>query len=242
MAISQIDSTGLAAGAVTLGSQVTGTLAVANGGTGLTAVGASGNVLTSDGTNWTSAAPSGGVTSLNGNTGALTGYQVVTSGTFSAATNINIGSLPSGYKTFRILYNWSCNSSNGWNIRVSTDGGSTYITTNSYQYLGGGWNNGSTSIATDGTSGSSLGAITAVYALNNMDAAATGIFVLDIFEYNSAGYTGLNWQGGWRSANTSGYGAGTGQFISTTYVNGIQLYRVGATTTISGSYVVLGAK
>ena len=36
---------------------VTGTLGVANGGTGLTAVGTSGNVLTSNGSAWTSATP-----------------------------------------------------------------------------------------------------------------------------------------------------------------------------------------
>ena len=40
---------------------VVGTLPVANGGTGLTAAGTSGNVLTSNGTAWTSAAPSGGL-------------------------------------------------------------------------------------------------------------------------------------------------------------------------------------
>lgn len=49
---------------VDLTSQVTGTLPVANGGTGITDPGASGNVLTSDGAgNWTSSTPSsGGIT------------------------------------------------------------------------------------------------------------------------------------------------------------------------------------
>lgn len=77
-----------------LSTGVTGTLPVANGGTGSTtltansvmlgngtsalsanmvAPGANGNVLTSNGTTWTSATPSGGgVTSLNGQTGAIT--------------------------------------------------------------------------------------------------------------------------------------------------------------------------
>lgn len=76
-----------------LSTGVTGTLPVANGGTGSTtltansvmlgngtsalssnmvAPGANGNVLTSNGTTWTSAAPAGGgVTSLNGQTGAI---------------------------------------------------------------------------------------------------------------------------------------------------------------------------
>ena len=48
---------------VDLTSQVTGTLPVGNGGTGLTAPGTSGNILTSNGAAWTSAAPvAGGVT------------------------------------------------------------------------------------------------------------------------------------------------------------------------------------
>ena len=42
---------------VNLTSQITGTLPVANGGTGLTSPGTSGNVLTSNGTAWVSSAP-----------------------------------------------------------------------------------------------------------------------------------------------------------------------------------------
>lgn len=45
---------------ISLTTQVTGTLPFANGGTGLISPGASGNVLTSNGTSWTSAPPSGG--------------------------------------------------------------------------------------------------------------------------------------------------------------------------------------
>jgi hypothetical protein len=77
---------------------VTGTLPVGNGGSGATtftannvllgngtsafqvvAPGSNGNVLTSNGSTWTSAALSGGVTSLNGQTGAITNntYQAV---------------------------------------------------------------------------------------------------------------------------------------------------------------------
>jgi hypothetical protein len=58
------------------------TVAPGVGGTGLTAPGANGNVLTSNGTAWVSSAPAGGgVTSLNGQTGAIT-----------TTTNGNIGS------------------------------------------------------------------------------------------------------------------------------------------------------
>ena len=56
-------STGLTPNTGTTGDiTLAGTLAAANGGTGLTAVGTSGNVLTSDGTNWTSSTPAAGVT------------------------------------------------------------------------------------------------------------------------------------------------------------------------------------
>jgi hypothetical protein len=43
-----------------LASQVTGVLPAANGGTSLSSPGSSGNVLTSNGTTWTSATPGGG--------------------------------------------------------------------------------------------------------------------------------------------------------------------------------------
>jgi hypothetical protein len=46
----------MTAGTVALASEVSGTLPVANGGTGLTSPGTAGNVLTSNGTTWTSAA------------------------------------------------------------------------------------------------------------------------------------------------------------------------------------------
>jgi hypothetical protein len=79
-------------GEASLTTAVTGTLPVANGGTGaatltsnnvllgngtsalqVVAPGSNGNVLTSNGTTWTSATPAGGgVTSLNGQTGAIT--------------------------------------------------------------------------------------------------------------------------------------------------------------------------
>ena len=57
-------ATSLAANNVLLGNNTSAVQAVAPG--------TSGNVLTSNGTTWTSAAPSGGVTSLNGQTGAIT--------------------------------------------------------------------------------------------------------------------------------------------------------------------------
>jgi hypothetical protein len=89
------------------GVTITGTLSstsavsVASGGTGATtltannvilgngtsavtfvAPGSNGNVLTSNGTTWTSAAPAGGVTSLNGQTGAITNTTLYAIGSY----------------------------------------------------------------------------------------------------------------------------------------------------------------
>jgi hypothetical protein len=86
-------------------NQATGTLPVANGGTGATSLtannvllgngtsalqvvapGSNGNILTSNGSTWTSAAPAaGGVTSLNGQTGAITNTTLDTIGSVIAA-------------------------------------------------------------------------------------------------------------------------------------------------------------
>jgi hypothetical protein len=94
---------------------VSGIILVANGGTGLSTLtanavilgngtstptfvlpGTSGNVLTSNGTTWTSAAPSGGVSSLNSLTGALsilagTGISVTPSGANITIATTGVG-------------------------------------------------------------------------------------------------------------------------------------------------------
>jgi hypothetical protein len=58
--ISGVSATGLTTAQTVSASDITtGTLAAANGGTGITSVGTAGNVLTSNGTAWVSSAPSG---------------------------------------------------------------------------------------------------------------------------------------------------------------------------------------
>ena len=60
-------------GIVSPAIDVTTPITVEDGGTGLSSVGTTGNVLTSNGTAWVSSAPpAGGVTSLNGQTGTIT--------------------------------------------------------------------------------------------------------------------------------------------------------------------------
>jgi hypothetical protein len=53
------------------------------------APGTNGNVLTSNGTTWTSAAPSGVVTSLNGQTGSITNTSVDVIGSYIVALYVN---------------------------------------------------------------------------------------------------------------------------------------------------------
>lgn len=82
------------------GTNSTGIVVPANGGTGLSSPGASGNVLTSNGTVWVSSAPSGGgVSSFNTRTGAVTlqssdvttalGYTPYNPGVNTVLTNAN---------------------------------------------------------------------------------------------------------------------------------------------------------
>jgi hypothetical protein len=73
---------------VNLATGVTGTLPVGNGGTGVTTPGASGNVLVSNGTAWTSAAPVSGVQQFT-SSGSITAGQAVSlnsDGTVSTTT------------------------------------------------------------------------------------------------------------------------------------------------------------
>lgn len=83
-------STGLTPSTGTTGAvTLAGTLAAANGGTGITSAGTSGNVLTSNGSAWTSAAPASRVT--------LGTPQASTSGTY-----IDFTSIPSGVKRITV--------------------------------------------------------------------------------------------------------------------------------------------
>jgi hypothetical protein len=73
-----------------LTTNVTGVLPPANGGTGLSAPGTTGNVLTSNGTAWVSSAPTAGgsVTSVSGS-GSANGLSL--SGTVTSSGNITLG-------------------------------------------------------------------------------------------------------------------------------------------------------
>jgi hypothetical protein len=72
---------------------LTNALAASSGGTGLTSPGTNGNILTSNGTAWVSSAPAGGgVTSLNGATGAITTTTSYALGSFVMGRPANVTS------------------------------------------------------------------------------------------------------------------------------------------------------
>lgn len=73
---------------VSLTSEVSGTLGIGNGGTGLTASGSSGNLLVSDGSAWASVPMSGDATIAS--TGALTLKNTGTAGTYGSASAVPV--------------------------------------------------------------------------------------------------------------------------------------------------------
>jgi hypothetical protein len=141
-----------------LSTGVTGTLPVANGGTGATTItansvilgngtsslgsnlvapGSNGNVLTSNGSTWTSAAPAGGgVTSLNGQTGAITNTNQYAIGSYvmgrpqntTSYNNSTIAgsSLYASWFPFGSLFNsensQTTNAYGRWTVSVGNDG------------------------------------------------------------------------------------------------------------------------
>lgn len=121
------------------------------GGTGVgtfPSPGANGNILTSNGTVWTSAAPAGGgVTSLNGNTGALQGMTLLSTTSFTSASTIDITGIPTTAGTTYLLQIVANTPNNGqldqskFSLRYSTNNGSTFATTaissSTYNYAGG---------------------------------------------------------------------------------------------------------
>ena len=146
-----------ASGNVAVGNNLTvaGTATVGGVATVAVAPGTNGNVLTSDGTAWTSAAPAGGGLptpsaigqipfSTNGSTYAAT--QKITQGTTVASTsgvNIDFTSIPSWVKRITVmLNNVSTNGTSALVCQIGTSGG----------IANSGYNSGASNIATTVTS------------------------------------------------------------------------------------------
>ena len=99
------------------------TVPVAKGGTGLTAAGASGQVLTSDGTNWASSAAGGGLSSK-----AVVGStDIAVNGTFD---------ITFGFQPTIVLFHAILNSGNGYNWGIADRVNSVEHALIGYQYSG----------------------------------------------------------------------------------------------------------
>jgi hypothetical protein len=84
----------------------------------------------------TTNAVSGGVSSLNGLTGALNGVTFISTTSIpNGSSSVNLGSIPSGYKEILVKVDFTTNATAGALIpgfRYSTDNGASYISTSSY--------------------------------------------------------------------------------------------------------------
>jgi len=99
---------------VDLTTDITGTLPTANGGTGLTSPGTAGNLLTSNGTTWTSATPPSG--------GQYLGTATVKAIAYNAQTiseNITVGSTQNGLSAGPITIDST--------YTVTVDSGGTWV-------------------------------------------------------------------------------------------------------------------
>ena len=120
MSLTTVDGSLISSGAITLTTQVTGTLPVANGGTGVTTSTGSGAVVLG-----TSPSISGAVLSTMASS-------VLTSGTAVASTSgtsINFTSIPSWVKRITVMFNGvSCSGTSNLLVQLGTGGTPTYTT------------------------------------------------------------------------------------------------------------------
>jgi hypothetical protein len=131
----------LTAGSVVVGN---GTSAVS-----LVAAGSNGNLLTSNGTTWTSAAaPAGGVTSLNGQTGAITNTDQYAIGSYVTGRPLNFTNYTNNTTIAgSSLYATSLSNGNfivGTGPAFSAGSNSSLITTGTWRCLGAAYGNAST--------------------------------------------------------------------------------------------------
>jgi len=245
---------------------VTGTLAVANGGTGaatltannvllgngtsalqFVAPGTNGNVLSSNGTTWTSAAISA-VTSLNGSTGALNGMTYISSGSFgsTAVSNNYITGLPSGYAFFKIFstvkFNNVSGSTGGLALRLSKNNGSAYQTS--------GYATGQLGAnPTDGTNSSYASTGTGqdkIWVCNTPGSSTNTWLNIDITIFNAQGTTTVppsvlvyssNMSNGGDPCYINMAGGYNSNITVNEYINAIQLYiDSGSSKQMNGGY------
>jgi hypothetical protein len=243
---------------------VTGTLPVANGGTGATTLTAnnvllgngtsalqvvapstSGNVLTSNGTTWVSqAASGGGVTSLNGNTGALKGMDLISTANISGnVSTYNITGIPTGY-AYLVLYltiKVQNTTDAQFGFKLSINNGTSFA---ALSYCSA-WDDGGGVINTNGNGYNSTEINGSISTSGGTSGQAFTSTVLNLFQGNAT--TGIFCQVQGQSSTMCSNTAGTlRQFMgganTTSYVNAIQIFKTSGSYIANGTYSLYGVK
>jgi hypothetical protein len=200
----------------------TGSLPAANGGTGLTSPGTSGNVLTSNGTTWTSATPAAG-----GSLVFLSSISASASSTIDLETGVS-----STYDDYMIIGEGIIRSTTS-NLLFRVKVGGTYLTTNIYGYASP--NNPGSFSGTDGffvCGANTANTIAQAFTINILDTQSSTnrarLFMSSIQagSFSQSDFTYYNY-GGW--AFTSGA------------IQGFRLYPSSGTIT-SGTFRLYGIK
>jgi len=161
-----------------------GTLPAAAGGTGLTAPGTSGNVLTSNGTAWTSTAPV--------STGITSGTAVAS----TSGTSIDFTGLPSTVKQITVMFNGvSTNGSSQVQVQIGSGSVSTsgYNCAVGYGTSAGAFGSATTGFILEGTG--SAQAVALRYGSLIISVLGSNTWVGQLCIYNTAATTSLNGSG-----------------------------------------------
>lgn len=213
---------------VNLASNVTGTLPTANGGTGLTTVGTNGQVLSSNGSSLTWVTPS------------LSAMTLISTQTASSSSALIWTGL-TGYANYLLVISNIVVGSSSNTLRIDLGFGATptYISSN-YRVngIGYGGQGSSSGIRYIDSTSAQISFIPSGESLVQSNAAIYGTFTFYGFS-SQAGYTG---QLGYTNASTGNYGFmnSTGTLTSGTYpITALRLYMNGGTIT-SGTASLYG--
>jgi hypothetical protein len=219
------------------------------GSTGLT--GATGPAGSAGSTGPIGASGSVGVTSLNDNTGALKGYDFISTQTISGnVSNLQVTGIPSGYSNLLVYCNFRVDNNGSdsvYPIRFSINNGSSYISTSNYyqQFQYNDNNNGVSYIAL-ADSGFAFAAVGGNGRgwIGGQTNYVQAWFIIN--QPTATSYPGCTWNMGTFSGNNtdSGWYAGEGFLNSTnTYINAFQIVRQSGNKNITGGYInIYGTK
>ena len=191
------------------------------------AIGSTGQVLTVSGGVPTWATPA-----------AAGGYTLIATATPSGATGVSFTSIPSTYKSLRVVFNvYHTATDRYWFFRLNNDSSSNYFmngidaTSGSY---GTNWNN--TTGFGAGRTGSPIN-----YSNNSSNGQYTYKGTFDIHNANEAATKLVSWQSsGMQSTTVSNSAIMNGTYTSNTVISQIDIVRDG-TPTITGTVYLYGA-